>query len=81
METMSEPAIKERIVEGLDYLSAKELAGIAVLVDAAKQRDERHDEPNGRRLLKYAGMWDEKTVQAFADEIEEGCEQVDPDGW
>jgi hypothetical protein len=32
-------------------------------------------------LLQFAGMIDAADLKAMAEAIEEGCEQVDPDGW
>jgi hypothetical protein len=35
----------------------------------------------GAALLRFAGSIPAEDVREMADAIEEGCEQVDPDGW
>jgi len=35
----------------------------------------------GVALLRFAGSIPAEDVREMADAIEEGCEQIDPDGW
>jgi hypothetical protein len=40
----------------------------------------RHGTP-GAALLRFAGSIPPADLREMAEAIEEGCEQVDPDGW
>lgn len=77
MKGMVDPAIKDQILEDLEALTPEQQREAARRVHSLRGVPA---EPSGRKLLKYAGIWDEQTAKEVADAIEEGCEQVDPDG-
>jgi len=35
----------------------------------------------GKKILRFAGIWDAQTVQAMQQAINEGCERADLDEW
>lgn len=81
MRGMVDPALKEQILEDLEDLPQEDVRDAAAYIHGLKKRHGKPVEPTGRKLLKYVGIWDKQTADEVAKAIEEGCEQVDPDGW
>ena len=72
MMGMVDPALKDQILEDLEGLPQEDVREAAAYIHGLKERREKPAEPSGRKLLKYVGIWDEKTAQEVADAIEEG---------
>ncbi|MEM7048638.1 MAG: hypothetical protein AAF604_03220 [Acidobacteriota bacterium] len=73
------PTIKEQILSDLDRLSPKQQERAAALVhDLARSSLQGASVED---LMKVAGTLDDKSAREMMEAIEEGCEQVDADGW
>ncbi len=81
MVTMAEPAIKEQIVRDLDALSPRSLSAVADYVHETKEREDSVRSAAKAKLLEQFGAWRGEMGDHIAQVIEEGCEQIDPDGW
>jgi hypothetical protein len=76
---MSEPAIKQQILDDLDRLSPPQQRQAAELVRSLVSPLPKGTP--GRELLRFVGTLDEESVRQMKEAIEEGCGRVDPDGW
>lgn len=76
---MVQPAIKEQILSDLNRLSPEKQRRAAELVHGLVAMPPVGTA--GRDLLRFGGTIDEETAREMMKAIEEGCEQVDPNGW
>jgi hypothetical protein len=77
---MTNLATKESIVREADRLGPADLARVLEFMRALP--DSRPKGVSGRELLeRLPGTWDPEDAREMMEAIEEGCEQVDPDGW
>ena len=73
------PAIKEQILNDLEQMSPQEQKRAAEIVHGMVT-----PLPRGASiedLMKVAGTLDDESAREMIAAIEDGCEQVDPDGW
>jgi len=78
---MTEPSIKQQILDDLDRMSP-ELQGRAHdLIHGLAASDSRAEGTPGKDLLRFAGILDEEGAREIERVIDEGCERVDPDAW
>lgn len=73
------PAVKEQILNALEQMSPHEQKRAAEIVHGMVT-----PLPKGASiedLMKVAGTLDDESAREMMEAIEEGCEQVDPDGW
>lgn len=76
---MVAPQLKDDILERLDRLPPHLQKRVVDFADALVA-----SEPQGvpgAKLLKFAGTIDKQSLREMGQAIEEGCEQIDPDGW
>lgn len=76
---MIESTIKEQILKDLDRLSPelqqRALRLVHDLVDPHPRGASIED------LMSVAGILDDESAREMIEAIEEGCEQIDPEGW
>lgn len=76
---MIEPTIKEQILKDLDRMSPelqqRALRLVHDLVDPHPRGASIED------LMSVAGILDDESAREMIEAIEEGCEQIDPEGW
>jgi len=76
---MSTASVKEEIGVLLTKLPpAKQRAALAYVRQLSGERPKGVP---GSVLLKFAGCISKESADAMEKAIEDGCEQVDPDGW
>lgn len=71
--------IKDQILADLNRLSPGQQRHAAELVH--RLLGETPQGVPGRDLLRFSGWLDDTSASEMMAAIEEGCEQVDPDGW
>ena len=77
---MTNLAIKEDILREADYLAPADLGRVLDFMKAL--RLSRLQPLSGREQMdRLFGTWDAEAAREVMEAIEEGCEQVDPDGW
>jgi hypothetical protein len=74
-----EQAIREDIVKEADRLNQADLRRVLEFIRALNCSRPR--EVPGRELLGLWGTWEPEAAREVMAAIEEGCKQVDPDGW
>lgn len=73
------PAIKEQILNDLEQMSPQEQKRAAEIVHGMVTPSPRG--ASIEDLMKVAGTLDDESAREMIAAIEDGCEQVDPDGW
>lgn len=78
---MTQPSIKQQILEDLDRLSPDLQRRAQELVHELAVSSVRSRGTPGKDLARFAGILDDEAAREMERVIEEGCEQVDLDAW
>jgi signal transduction histidine kinase len=73
------PAVKKQILDDLDRLSPERQRRAAALVH--ELTTPLPPGTPGKDLLRFVGTLDDESAREMLEAIEDGCEQIDPDGW
>jgi len=74
--------IKRRVIERLDALDVEDKRKVLDLSERLSARAGSPAERDTRAaLLKYAGTIPRDDLDRISEAIEEGCEEVDEEGW
>jgi len=79
--SMVDAQVQTELLKQLDQLP---IAQQQQVLEYARTLAAQPPEPRGipfHELLKFAGTISPEDCKAMTEAIEEGCEQVDPDGW
>ena len=74
-----EQAIRDDIVREADRLDPADLRRVLEFMKALSSSRPRR--VPGREFLGLCGIWEPEAAREVMAAIEEGCKQVDPDGW
>lgn len=78
---MSQPSIKQQILDDLDRLSPELQRRALELVRGLARSTARPEGTPGKDLLPFVGILDEAAAAQMERIIEDGCERIDPDAW
>lgn len=76
---MTDSVTQQQIIKKLNRLPPelqKKVLAFAQQLDASQPKG-----TPGKQLLRFAGIMEPDDIKAMKTAIEQGCEQVDPDGW